>query len=92
MIPQSIRPLFWDINAEQFDPGAHPEYAIYRVLELGDREAMAWLRQTFSEQQILGVLRRERRLSRKSANFWALLYGVPHHQVAALQWNGIGKS
>ena len=31
----------------------------------------------FSEPEILRVLRAERRLSRKSANFWALVYGIP---------------
>jgi hypothetical protein len=44
-----------------------------------------WLRASFSEQEILRVLRTERRLSRKSANFWALVYGIPADTVAALQ-------
>jgi len=31
------------------------------------------------------VISNERRLSRKSANFWALAYGIPSDQVAALK-------
>jgi hypothetical protein len=62
-----------------------PAYTIARVLEHGDDKAVAWLRDTFSEAQIVEVLRTERRLSRKSANFWALVYHVPPEEVPALQ-------
>ena len=84
MIPNQLRPLFWDINVGTFDPAAYPDYTIFRVLELGDEAAVAWLRETFSEDEIRRVLRTERRLSPKSANFWALIYGIPADQVAAL--------
>ena len=85
MIPQGLFPLFWDIRLEQFDPRAYPDYTILRVLEYGDRDAVSWLKETFSAEEIRRVLRTERRLSRKSANFWALVYGVPPEEVAALQ-------
>jgi hypothetical protein len=84
MIPQYLHALFWDTNFNNFSPSDYPEYTILRVLEYGDRDAVAWLRQTFSEAQIVKVLRTERRLSRKSANFWALIYGVTPNDVAAL--------
>jgi hypothetical protein len=84
MIPSHLRTLFWDINRENFEPEDYPDYTIFRVLEYGDRDALAWLRETFSETEIARVLRTERRLSRKSANFWALVFGVPPHEVAAL--------
>jgi hypothetical protein len=53
-------------------------------LELGDEAAVTWLRQTFTEGEIRRVLKSERRLSEKSANFWALVYSVPCREVAAL--------
>lgn len=85
MVPQYLRPLFWDTNLEEFDPGAYPVYTIERVLEHGNEEAVAWLRRTFTEDQILEVLRTDRRLSPRSANFWALLFGLPPEEVAALR-------
>lgn len=85
MVPPNLRSLFWDVNADSFDPLACPEYTIFRVLEYGDEHAVAWLRENFSEAKIKGVLRAERRLSRRSANFWALVYQVPAEEVAALQ-------
>ena len=88
MIPQDLAPLFWDVNLEQFNPASHPAYTFARVLEYGDRDAVAWLRGTFPETEIKQVIRGERRLSRKSANFWALVYGVPSGEVAALKQHG----
>lgn len=84
MVPQYLRLLFWDTNLQSFDPTTYPVYTIERVLEYGDEDAVAWLRRTFTDEQILGVLRSDRHLTPLSANFWALLFGVPAHEVAAL--------
>ena len=84
MIPSNLQALFWDTNLDTFTPEAYPDYTIFRVLELGDEAAVTWLRQTFTEGEIRRVLKSERRLSEKSANFWALVYRVPSREVAAL--------
>jgi hypothetical protein len=84
MIPSNLQTLFWDANVDTFTPEAYPDYTIYRVLELGDEAAVTWLRQTFPEGEIRRVLSTEHRLTEKSANFWALVYGVPSREVAAL--------
>jgi hypothetical protein len=88
MIPSRLQSLFWDADLDTFEPEAYPDYTIFRVLEYGDDEAVAWLRRTFSEAEICRVLCTERRLSPKSANFWALVYGVPLDAVAALKGTG----
>jgi len=87
MIPRSLRPLFWDVNGEKFDPSAFPDYTIARVLEFGDEEAVEWLRESFTEEAIKQVVANERRLSPRSANFWAVTYGIPAGEVAALKTN-----
>jgi len=79
-----LRPLFWDVNPDRFDPLAWPEYTIFRLLEYGDEEAVAWMRRMFSEAQIKKIVRDEHRLSAKSATFWALVYGISEREVAAL--------
>ena len=84
MIPQEIRVYFWDVNVETFDPVSYPQYTLGRLLELGDEKAVAWMRKTFTEAQIRDAVRTERKLSRRSANFWALVYGIPPGEVAAL--------
>jgi Family of unknown function (DUF6922) len=85
MIPKHLAPLFWDTNPATFDPLRHPAYTIGRVLELGDERAVAWMRQAFAEAAIVEVLRNERRLTPRSANFWALVYHVPAGEVASLR-------
>ena len=88
MILPSVRPFFWDNNPEGFDPTAYPAYTITRLLEYGDEKAVAWLKETFPEDDIKHVIRAERRLTRRSANFWALVYRIPPEEVAALKTGG----
>ena len=85
MIPRSLRPFFWDIDVESFDPHAYPEYSIERILELGNPEAVDGLENEFSTEEIRAVIRHDDRLSPKSATFWALVYQIPHQDVAALR-------
>jgi len=84
MIPSHLQTLFWETNLDTFHPEAYPDYTIFRILEHGDEAAVTWMRQTFAECEVRRVLCAERRLSRKSANYWALVYGIPSHEVAAL--------
>jgi hypothetical protein len=85
MIPKQLQTIFWDVNLQDFNPASFPRYTIGRILEYGDREAVAWLRENFSLAQIEEVVRTERRLTRKSANFWASIYRIPRDTVAALK-------
>ena len=85
MIPQHLHSLFWDVNLDHFIPQTYPDYAIARVLELGDESAIKWMKETFAEIEIKRVIATERRLSAKSANFWALIYGISPDNVAALR-------
>ena len=84
MLPRHLRTLFWDVHFDTFDPFAYPAYTMGRVLEYGDDDDVTWLRANFSEEEIAEVVRHERRLSRRTANFWALLYGISADDVAAL--------
>jgi hypothetical protein len=84
-VPHELRALFWDTDLAVFDPTAYPKYTIFRVLEYGDSDAVAWLEQTFTVDQIREVIRSERRMTPKSANFWALVYGIRREDVAALR-------
>ena len=85
MIPQHLHPLFWDVNLNNFNPTDYPRYTILRILELGDEQAVKWMKETFPEADIKRVIATDRTLSRKSANFWALVYGIAPNDVAALR-------
>lgn len=70
---------------ETFAPETYPDYTIARVLEVGDAEAVAWMKAHFDDESIKDVIRRDQRLTPRSANYWALVYQIPAHDVAALR-------
>ena len=84
MIPEHLRPFFWEVDADNLNPHEHGAYVIGRILEQGTDEAVSWMRANFSEEQIKKVIREDHRLSPKSATYWALMYEIPRDQVAAL--------
>jgi len=84
-IPKQLHTFFWEVNIETFDPLEYPKYTISRILELGDKEAITWMKENFSESQIEDTLQADEKLSPKSANFWAIIFGVPFNKVAALK-------
>ncbi len=92
MIPENLRPFFWDIDPESFEPRSYLEYTVGRILEHGNIEAILWMRLQFPSELIVGAIRSDRRLTRKSAKFWALVYRVPEEEVAALKRSGQDQS
>ncbi len=49
MIPSYLHSCFWEIDTAAFEPQEYPEYTIARILEWGDKKAVKWLRENFSE-------------------------------------------
>ena len=87
MIAHHLHAFFWDVDVQTFDPQSYPEYTIGRILEYGDSAAVSWMRHNFPEDKIVAVIRNSRRLSRKSAWFWALVYSVPLVETAAVRFD-----
>jgi hypothetical protein len=83
-LPESLNALFWDINIQKFNPFDYPVYTIARILEFGDEEAFGWLKSNFSEETIKNVIKSNRQLSPRSANFWAVIFNVPINKVFSL--------
>jgi hypothetical protein len=86
-IPKDLEHLFWDVKIETFNPLEYSRYTISRILEYGDVEAAAWLKEIFSESEIKSTIKSNKKLSPKSANFWAIIYGIPTGEIAALKNN-----
>jgi hypothetical protein len=83
-LPDFLRPLFWDTNFDQLHVAGHERYIIERVLEHGDTPAVRWMLKHFTREQVVEVLRDSRRISRKSAGFWAAMLDVPAGEVRCL--------
>ncbi len=71
-IAEHIRKYFWDIDPRKASPKSHPDYYIKRILELGDEEAVTWLKLVYGKKRIKAVVKKGK-LSPKSQNYWKLV-------------------
>ncbi|RLC66094.1 MAG: hypothetical protein DRI48_05470 [Chloroflexi bacterium] len=83
-LPEHLRPLFWDTDFDRLRVEGHERYVIERVLEYGDVPQVRWMMRRFPKEQIAETLRRTRRLSPKSAHFWASILDVPIEEIRCL--------
>ncbi|OGO33397.1 MAG: hypothetical protein A2Z03_03205 [Chloroflexi bacterium RBG_16_56_8] len=80
-IPRFAQRYFWDVDAKKLDADKHATYVIERLLEWGNPQAARWLVQRYSRRKIISVLKKTRALSRMSANFWAVYFGLPKNEI-----------
>ncbi len=84
-LPQFLKPYFWDVDFAKLDYKKSPRFVLGRILEYGDKRAISWMQRNFGKSDIAGVLSRLRAVSPKSANFWALIYGIDRKKILCLQ-------
>ncbi len=84
-LPETLKQYFWDVDFSKLNYEKRPRYVIERILEFGDENAVNWMMEKFSREQIVATLKKSRQLSRKSANFWAFFLKVDKEQVRCLQ-------
>jgi DNA-binding Lrp family transcriptional regulator len=61
-VPRRFWHLFWDVNPESIDLRRHADYVVARVLEFGDRNALAWLVVALPAEAFRSVARKSDRL------------------------------
>lgn len=84
-IPSYVKKYFWDADIAKTDLKKRAPYVIERILEYGDDRAFKWLKQNVRRELIKKTLISTRALSPQSANFWALVFGVPKNKVLCLK-------
>jgi hypothetical protein len=84
-IPDFLKKYFWDIDFGKLDIRSHPHYVLSRILEYGDEDAIAWMRENFTRDDIAYVLFHLRTVSPMSANFWALVFGIDRKKILCLK-------
>jgi len=81
-----IRPsLFWDADPKSIDVKKNARYVIERILEYGNENDVRWMFKNFELLQIKDILSESRNISRKSANFWSLILGLPPQKLLCLK-------
>lgn len=91
IIPESVSRYLWDTPIDQINIQKHATFIIERVLEYGERAAIGWIDEQYGEDAIVDVIKNSKRISPKTANFYATIYGVDPKEVACLQKPSIPK-
>ena len=84
-IPKSLKKYFWDVDFKNLDKDKYSYFIIERILELGDGKAVKWMENNFSKEKIRKVVYSSRNLSRKSANFWQLIFNLDRNKILCLK-------
>jgi hypothetical protein len=80
-LPEFLEPYFWEIDFASLCLPEQQSYVIERVLEYGDDQAIRWLKATFTPETIAAVVRDSRRISKNTANLWALVLDIPKEHI-----------
>ncbi|MEA3369545.1 MAG: hypothetical protein U9Q24_04260 [Candidatus Ratteibacteria bacterium] len=84
-LPKFLKKYFWDVDFGKIDTKAYSRDVLARLLEYGDKEAICWIKKSFTKHQIADVLFHYRIVSPKSANFWAIIFNIDKRKVLCLQ-------
>ena len=67
--------LFWD--AESVNIEQHADYIIARVLDFGDEKDVKRLREIYSDDELINVIRTRRGLLPITKRFWSVYFNIP---------------
>lgn len=83
VIPEHLRQYFWEYDPERLSLDANRHTILLRLVQSGGMDAVQWLRQNVSDEEIRAMLirRRGRGISPQRLRFWALLLELPDFQV-----------
>lgn len=84
-LPLFLEKYFWDVDFKKLDPKKDSYFIIERILEEGDIKAINWMLKNFPKNIIKDVLQRSKKLSKKSANFWAIIFNIPKNKILCLR-------
>lgn len=69
--------LFWDVDTKSLDKIKNADFIIGRVLEFGDEKDYRFLRKMYSLRKIKAAAKNVHFRTRKSANFWSIIFNIP---------------
>ncbi len=84
-MPSFLKEYFWDVDFSKLDKKKHSQFIIERILEYGNRKAVAWLKKNFELPKIKKILCDSKNLSAKSANFWHIIFGLKKNKISCLK-------
>ncbi len=73
MKEENIKKYFWDVDFDSLDIKKYKQFVLERILEFGDENAIKWAMGNFSKDDFLETLKKSRRISKLSVNYWNLI-------------------
>ncbi|HHE46051.1 MAG TPA: hypothetical protein ENL05_01760 [Candidatus Moranbacteria bacterium] len=73
-----MRPFLWSYDFNRLDLKKDKKVIIKNILDYGNKLSIDWLKQVYSPEEIKEVIRQTytSEWSKKSINFWSLIYNV----------------
>lgn len=84
-LPQFLKRYFWDVDFIDLNKEEYSQFIIERILEYGDEKAVKWMRDNFTEEKIKTVVCKSKNISKKSANFWQILFNIKRNNILCLK-------
>lgn len=75
-LPQNMYAFFWDVDPAKLSIAESGHFIIGRLMEHGDEAALRFLLKNYGRDEMVGVLRKSRSISRCSRVFWSLFLGI----------------
>lgn len=82
--PRSVKAVLWSYDTSKLDIDRDKMLIIRQVLNNGTESAVAWARDTYTEQDLAKAIATSSasEWSRKSLNYWSLLLKTHPHRTA----------
>ena len=76
-----LKSLLWDVNLSAVDGYKHKRFIIERCLKFGRPEHIQWMRNFYSDDDIIEVVKKSKVINRKTANYWAIHFKIPKKEI-----------
>ncbi|MFH1896397.1 MAG: hypothetical protein ABH814_02925 [bacterium] len=84
-LPKFLKSLFWEVNFEKLTLPKDATYIAARIMDKGSEKTWDWMFENITLNTIKKTLKSYRDFSLLSANFWALILGIPKNEIRCFQ-------
>ncbi|MEK7526139.1 MAG: hypothetical protein AAB546_01525 [Patescibacteria group bacterium] len=84
-VPNNFQALFPSTDINNLDPKRDRKFIIQELLKNATLEAWKWMKTTYSNDEIIEVIKNSRSLNEKDVTLWVKYLHIPTDQIRCLQ-------